>query len=205
MFTVSIPPNKYTKNIILNTDPITEPSLWKLVPRGIVVSAILGFVNFLTADKIKAIAEEKVQKAMLELIPDSTFNKVDFATDSSIDAVYEGKSSDGTLTGICVQTTFSGSVSDITIIVGVKPDSTISGVKITAIGETAGLGSKANTPEWLNQFKGLSGKLNLVKNKKEAETDIVAISGATETSTAVTNAVQVALDCAIEYLGGAGK
>ena len=40
MLTVSIPPNRYTKNIILNTEPITEPSLWKLVPRGTVVSAI---------------------------------------------------------------------------------------------------------------------------------------------------------------------
>ena len=33
-------PNKHTKNIILNIDPIIEPSLWKLVPSGIVVSAI---------------------------------------------------------------------------------------------------------------------------------------------------------------------
>ena len=29
--------NKYTKNMILNTLPITDPSLWKLVPIGIVV------------------------------------------------------------------------------------------------------------------------------------------------------------------------
>ena len=33
-------PNKHTKNIIFNTEPIIEPSLWKLVPNGIVVSAI---------------------------------------------------------------------------------------------------------------------------------------------------------------------
>ena len=33
-------PNKHTKNIALNTEPIIEPSLWKLVPRGIKVSAI---------------------------------------------------------------------------------------------------------------------------------------------------------------------
>ena len=32
--------NKYTKNIILNTLPITEPSLWKLVPKGMIVSTI---------------------------------------------------------------------------------------------------------------------------------------------------------------------
>ena len=34
------PLNKYTKNIILKTLPITDPSLWKLVPNDTVVSAI---------------------------------------------------------------------------------------------------------------------------------------------------------------------
>ena len=38
--TLGVDPNKYTKNIILNTPPMIEPSLWKLVPNGIVVSAI---------------------------------------------------------------------------------------------------------------------------------------------------------------------
>ena len=33
-------PNRDTRNIILNAEPIIEPSLWKLVPRGIMVSAI---------------------------------------------------------------------------------------------------------------------------------------------------------------------
>ena len=33
-------PNRHTKNITLNTLPIIEPSLWKLVPNGITVSAI---------------------------------------------------------------------------------------------------------------------------------------------------------------------
>ena len=33
-------PNKYTRNIILKTLPITEPSLWNDVPNGIVVSAM---------------------------------------------------------------------------------------------------------------------------------------------------------------------
>ena len=31
-------PNIQTRNITLNTDPIIEPSLWKLVPSGIIVS-----------------------------------------------------------------------------------------------------------------------------------------------------------------------
>ncbi|MBO5973245.1 MAG: FMN-binding protein, partial [Clostridia bacterium] len=35
-----------------------------------------------------------------------------------------------------------------------------------------------------------------------AETDVVAISGATVTSTAVTKGVQAAIDAAADYLGG---
>ena len=60
-------PNKYTKNIILKTLPITEPSLWKLVPIGIVVSAIssdtpISLVAF-TLTGIHA-ADEQVAKAV---------------------------------------------------------------------------------------------------------------------------------------------
>ena len=43
-------PNKHTKNIILNTDPMIEPSLWKLVPSGIVVSAISSGTPIFLAD-----------------------------------------------------------------------------------------------------------------------------------------------------------
>lgn len=168
----------------------------------IVVSSILGFVNFLTKDKIAEIANEKIQNAMLEIIPDSQFEAVELESGSKLDALYTAKAADGTLKGVCAQITFTGSVSEITLILGVSVDNTISGVKITSINETAGLGSKATEPSWLKQFEGKKGPLSLAKNKAETATDIVAISGATETSTAVTNAVQVALDYANDYLGG---
>jgi len=171
----------------------------------LVVSAILGFANYLTKDKIAEIAEQKIQNAMLEIIPDSQFNSVEISNDSELDALYEAKSSDGSLKGVCAQITVTGSVSDITLIVGVSSDNKISGVKITSINETAGLGSKANDANWLKQFEGHTGPLNLAKNKAETESDIIAISGATETSRAVTNAVQTALDCANDYLGGVTK
>ena len=58
-------PNKHTKNIILNTLPIIEPSLWKLVPNGIIVSAISSdtpiFFDVSTLTGIHA-AEEQVAK-----------------------------------------------------------------------------------------------------------------------------------------------
>lgn len=63
---LALVPNKHTKNIILKTDPIIEPSLWKLVPRGTVVSAISPETPILFAayvfDGIAA-ADEHVAKA----------------------------------------------------------------------------------------------------------------------------------------------
>ena len=56
--------NNDTKNIILNTLPIIEPSLWKLVPSGIVVSAISeGIPIFLAHSMFIGIdaAEEQVE------------------------------------------------------------------------------------------------------------------------------------------------
>ncbi len=171
----------------------------------LIVSAILGFANYLTKDKIAEIAAQKIQNAMLEIIPDSQFEAVKIPEDSELDALYEAKADDGSVKGVCAQITVTGSVSDITLIVGVSSNNKISGVKITSINETAGLGNKANEPDWLKQFEGLTGPLNLAKNKAESETDIIAISGATETSRAVTDAVQTALDYANDYLGGVTK
>ena len=45
-------PNKHTRNIILNIDPIIDPSLWKLDPIGIVVSAISSGTPIFLADSI---------------------------------------------------------------------------------------------------------------------------------------------------------
>ena len=55
--------NKLTRNIILNTLPIIEPSLWKLVPNGIVVSAISSGTPIFLAQSVFTVidaAEEHV-------------------------------------------------------------------------------------------------------------------------------------------------
>ncbi|MBQ2865461.1 MAG: FMN-binding protein [Clostridia bacterium] len=166
------------------------------------VSALLGFVNFLTEDTIAEIAEAKVQAAMADIIPNATFEQVDATAYPAVTKMYKATSTSGENAGVCVQLSSSGFAADIVLIVGINADKTIAGVRITSINETAGLGSKANDPAWLSQFEGLTGTLNLVKNSKTADNDVVAISGATVTSTAVTKGVQTALDAAADYLGG---
>ena len=61
------------------------------------------------------------------------------------------------------------------------------------INETAGLGMNAQNPEFMDQFIGKEGSFNLVKDGASGDNDIQALSGATITSTAVTNAMNAAL------------
>ena len=62
---------------------------------------------------------------------------------------------------------------------------------------------KAKNDSFISQYDGKSGTIGVVK-VNPGESDIVAISGATITSKAVTAGVQAALDVAAR-LGGAAK
>ena len=67
--------------------------------------------------------------------------------------------------------------------------------------ETPGLGAKANESEFKSQFKDKSAsKLSLVKGKISSENEVSAISGATITSSAVTNGVNSAIEVFNSYL-----
>ena len=76
----------------------------------------------------------------------------------------------------------------MTLIGGVNADGTIAGAKVTAHGETPGLGAKAQAdPEWIKQFAGKAADGSLAVAKDGG--DVVAITGATITSRAVTRGV----------------
>ena len=128
---------------------------------------------------------------ILQKIRSSDADKAFFAVDEA-----------GNKTEFCAKVTVSGFADDIVLIVGTDLNGSVTGVKITQINETAGLGSKTNDEAWLSQFKGLSGSINL-KKVKTLPTDVAAVSGATISSSAVTGGVQTVLDEAAVYLGGA--
>lgn len=96
---------------------------------------------------------------------------------------------------------------EMNVTVGIDGTRKVTGVKIGDNSETAGLGTKATDPEYLSQFKDISPKnpLRIVKGKKESQEEIIAVSGATITSTAITNAVQAALDMSLELEKGGSK
>lgn len=84
---------------------------------------------------------------------------------------------------------------DVTFLMGVRSDGTINGISFTKLNETAGLGMKAKTPEFKDQFAGMNARtIRFTKSGKSSDDEIDAISAATITTTAVTNAVNKGLD-----------
>lgn len=78
--------------------------------------------------------------------------------------------------------------------VGIKEDGTINGIEFLEISDTPGLGLKAEEPAFKDQYAGKNAdSLTVTKSGNAGEAEINAISGATITSSATTNAVNAAL------------
>ncbi len=104
--------------------------------------------------------------------------------------------------GLVIKTTPGGYGGDIEVTTGVNMDGKISGVRIGTHLETPGLGAKAKEdPEFYEQFNGMNARktINVSKVKRD-ENQIIAISGATITSDAVTEGVNLAANVYIKLL-----
>ncbi len=82
---------------------------------------------------------------------------------------------------------------DVTIAVGILEDSTIKGISVISQSETAGLGAVCAEDRFTSQFAGINGTVEYVKDGKTEPNQIDAISGATITTKAVTEAVNAAV------------
>ncbi len=105
---------------------------------------------------------------------------------------YEGESG-GETAGYVFTVSSAGYGGEIELTVGINSDGAVTGLTILSINETPGLGMNAKKDSFISQFLGKSGKLSVVKNKTPANGEILAITSATVTSKAVTNAVNDAL------------
>lgn len=103
-------------------------------------------------------------------------------------------------------TTSAGYKDGITIVIGYSKEGVIQGVEMLSISETAGLGMKAKEPEFLNQYLNKNvGQFVVTKTGATSDDQIDAISGATITSRAVTNAINAGIGFVTENatdLGG---
>ena len=120
-----------------------------------------------------------------------------------VDEVLISKSNNKTLGYIVNSTSSNGYGGDIQISLGIDKDGKIQGFEILSISETVGLGMKADEDEFKSQFVGKNVELiEYTKAGATEENQIDALSGATITTSAVTEAVNSALVYAQEYILG---
>ena len=145
---------------------------------------IIGAVFYFTAP----IAEEqrKIQKelSMKQLVPDAT----SFVEIQGKHEWYTAEK-DGKAIAYLAMTHQKGFDGHIKMFVAVTPEKKVIGYKVLSHKETPGLGDVAFKPKFASQFTG-KGIENMELVKIQEEGKILAITGATITSRAVTTAVK---------------
>ena len=140
--------------------------------------------EFTSDDKMEA----AVESCNTELLSQN-FGKV------GVENAFQAVDASGTALGYVI-TSYSGDSYSglVKISVGIKEDGTINGIEFLEISDTPGLGLKAKEPAFKDQYAGKNKEsLTVTKSGNAGDGEINAISGATITSSAVTNAVNAAL------------
>ena len=179
---------------------------------ALVVAALLGLVNSITAGKIAEIDAENTRVAMSAVVPEGSefTDKLEISDDVAAAAAAQGGKltelygvkNAGADAGYVMKIAASGSQGTITMMVGVDANKAITGISVVSHSETSGIGTKVmgNEPNTagvpvLDQFMGLSGSGSLVVGKT-----VTAISGATVSTKGITMGANAAL-AAAETLG----
>ena len=176
---------------------IAKPAI-SLVLICAVITFFVSLTYNVTKDEIRHRELEELNAAMAEVLPEGqNFQEItkDFEEvydDIKVDGVYE--SSEGMVFSLLTP----GYGGDVTVIVGISKNGSISGVRLGSNNETPSLGKQAEEPFFTSRFDGLA-----TSGVIAGEVD--SISGVTITSTAVKNAVQSACDRFNEHKGGAGN
>ena len=166
---------------------------------------------------LKCVTEFNYQKVhqqlMQTLLPGSTnfIAEPYTGSDTNIRSVHKGE------TGFVIETVTYGYAGEITMLIGVSKEGKVTGLTVTNMQETFGLGGNALTDEeFLKQFLNTEGNIAVgvqadafssatgdsnakTDSSAEADTYVDAISGATVTSKAIVRCV----NSAVAYVTGA--
>lgn len=178
----------------------------------LVAGVTLAAVNEVTKEPIAA-AEETARLEAYEVVyPEAKFETLENTDElleksasslksaglenCTVDDVLKAVDTNGDTIGFVMSTTsLSGYGGDIQIALGISSaDKSITGFTVLSHSETAGLGAKSTESEFQDQFIGKSAAgISYTKNGAVSDSEIDAISGATITTNAVTEAVNSAL------------
>lgn len=159
----------------------------------------LGFVNEITAGPKAAAKLAKKINALKEVLPDFNNNPLDEAEMYASDKVKDSielypASKDGQIVGAAVVGSsdkgFSGLIK---LMVGFNPEGEIIDIVVLEQKETPGLGTKIKEDSFKQQFRNKSPESFDLKVKKDGG-EVDALTGATITTRAFGEAVQLAFD-----------
>lgn len=162
--------------------------LWPVLT--ILLGAVLLYGCALGLNGIaNANAQAEHMKTMQTILPGSENFVLEAydGEDANIVSVHKGE------TGYVIETCTQGYAGEITVLIGVSKEGTVTGLQVRDLSETLGLGAEALTDwEFLVQFLNTSGDA-------EVGVNVDAITGATVTSRAIARCV----NSAVGYVTGA--
>ena len=168
----------------------------------VLVAGLLFGLSFLLKDTAAKKTEENLLWHMQTILPGSSdfTEEVYTGEDASIRSVHKAE------TGYVIETKVQGYAGPITMLVGVRNDGKVSGLVVTELSETFGLGKEAlNDHVFLAQFLNTSGNVSIEtgadafsgatsSSSEDGEgVSVDAITGATVTSKAIARAVNSAV------------
>ena len=181
----------------------------------LIAGLLLSGVYAITKNPIAKTQEDKKNEAYQAVFTDAAeFTEVTDAADAQqiladagytkdrIDEVKAAMDADGNILGYVMTITSSEAYGgELQLAMGIRMDGTVNGISFLSLSETIGLGMEAKKPEFQEQFAGKQVEQFVYsKTGAAADNEIDALSGATITTNAVTNAV----NAGICYAGALG-
>lgn len=182
--------SKFIEAIKKNREDIIKP-VGVLLAICIIIPLALSVTNKVTAKKIAELEAANSKKNMQSLIDADNFEECENG-----EITYYAAINGGETAAYIFTESSKGYGGDVSVMTAIKPNGTVAGVAILDVsGETPGLGQNAAKKSFFSQYIGLKKGVSVLKNGAKAENNEVdAVTGATITSTAVTRAVNKALD-----------
>ncbi len=179
---------------------------------------LLGLVYQVTAQPRQLQKEKKIQEACQAVFPQAQhFEEFAYTPGEElmqqltedgvrIGTVYQAMDEAGNSLGYVIETTSGeGYGGNITLYVGITREGTVNGISILSISETPGLGMRAGevlVPQFADRP---AAEFTYTKTGSQSDSEIDAISGATVTTKAVTNAVNGAVRAFTQELQKGGE
>lgn len=157
-------------------------------------TAALAGINLLTIDTIAQVNAQAEKESRLVVLPEAA--EFEGAGEGGTE-YYIGKDASGNVVGYTFTTAASGYGGSVGVMTGIGSDGKVTGVVVLSHSETPGLGANAEKDTFRQQYidKAVAGEhYAVIKSGTAGDGQILAMSGATITSDAVTNAVNMAMD-----------